>query len=144
MRQLYIMSKKRTGAYNRIRGHRAEQQIVNELKELGFIGVKSSRSESKSADDNKIDIVDTKNQLPCFIQIKHTLSTPQYFTIREESTVPNNKFCIIWDKQKRCKTNIVTVGSAVIMDKELFYELIKPYAKEETENRKCSSDIQGS
>lgn len=87
--------KKRNGAYNRNRGHRAEQKIVNELKALGFIGVVSSRSESKSTDDNKIDIVDKNNQLPCFIQIKHTLQTPQYFTIREESTVPNEKFVII-------------------------------------------------
>lgn len=144
MKHLLIMAKKRTGAYNRTRGHRAEQQIVNELKALGFEGVKSSRSESKSMDDNKVDIVDTKNQLPCYIQIKHTLSTPQYFTIREDSTVPNEEFCIIWDKQKRCKTNIVTIGSAVIMDKELFYKLIKPYAEEETKNGECPSDIQGS
>ena len=121
---------KRSGSYNRNRGHRAEQKIVNELKDLGFSGIVSSRSESKSADDNKIDIIDKNNKLPCYIQIKHTLQTPQYFNIREESTVPNEEFCIIWDKQKKCKTNIVTVGSAVIMDKQLFYKLIKPYAEE--------------
>ena len=98
---------KRSGSYNRNRGHRAEQKI-----------------------DNKVDIIDKNNKLPCYIQIKHTLQTPQYFSIREESTVPNEEFCIIWDKQKKCETNIVTVGSAVIMDKQLFYKLIKPYAKE--------------
>lgn len=127
---------RKSGAYNRNRGHRAEQKIVNELKELGFTGVVSSRSESKSADDNKIDIIDKENKLPCLIQIKHTLQTPQYFSIREESTVPNEEFCIIWDKQKRCETNIVTVGTAVIMDKRLFYKLIKPFA-----NGKSNSDI---
>lgn len=122
--------KKRTGSYNRNRGHRAEQKIVNELKELGFTGVVSSRSESKSTDDNKIDIIDKENKLPCYIQIKHTLQTPPYFSIREESTVPNEDFCIIWNKQKKCETNIVTVGSAVIMDKQLFYKLLKSYIKE--------------
>lgn len=122
-------AKKRTGAYNRSRGQRAEQKIVNELKALGFEGVVSSRSESKTTDDNKIDIIDKNNQLPCYIQIKHTLQTPQYFSIREESSAPNEKFCIIWDKQKRCATNIVTIGSAVIMDKQLFYKLIQPYTK---------------
>ena len=121
---------KRPGSYNRNRGHRAEQKIVKELKDLGFTGVVSSRSESKSTDDNKVDIIDKDNKLPCYIQIKHTLQTPQYFAIREESTVPNEEFCIIWDKQKKCETNIVTVGSAVIMDKQLFYKLIKPYAEE--------------
>ena len=88
-------SKKKTGKYNRDRGHRAEQKIVNELKELGFSGVVSSRSESKSMDDNKVDIIDKENKLPCFIQIKHTLQTPPYFTIREQTTVPKEKFCII-------------------------------------------------
>ena len=120
---------KKNGSYNRRRGQKAEQRIVKELKELGFTEVVSSRSESKSTDDNKIDIVDKSGKLPCNIQIKHTLQTPQYFSIREQSTVPNETFCIIWDKQKRCKTNITTVGTAVIMDKELFYKLIKPYAE---------------
>lgn len=124
-----MKNNRRSGSYNRNRGHRAEQKIVNELKELGFEGVVSSRSESKSMDDNKVDIIDKNNQLPCYIQIKHTLQTPQYFAIREESTIPNEDFCIIWDKQKRCNKNIITVGSAVIMDKQLFYKLIKPYAK---------------
>ncbi len=126
-----MKNKRRSGSYNRNRGHRAEQKIVKELKELGFKGVISSRSESKSTDDNKIDIIDKENKLPCYIQIKHSLQTPQYFTIREQSTVPNEDFVIIWDKQKKCETNIVTVGSAVIMDKKLFYRLIKPFTNEE-------------
>lgn len=95
-KSIILMKKnKKSGAYNRNRGHRAEQKIVKELKELGFDGVVSSRSESKSMDDNKVDIIDKNNQLPCYIQIKHTLQTPQYFSIREESSVPNEKFCII-------------------------------------------------
>lgn len=90
-----MKNKRRSGSYNRNRGHRAEQKIVKELKELGFKGVVSSRSESKSTDDNKIDIIDKENKLPCYIQIKHSLQTPQYFTIREQSTVPNEDFVII-------------------------------------------------
>ena len=45
--------------------------------------------------NNKVDIIDKEGKLPCSIQIKHTIATPQYFTIREESTVPNEEFCII-------------------------------------------------
>lgn len=121
---------KRSGAYNRNRGHRAEQKIVKELKELGFTEVVSSRNESKAMDDNKVDIVDKANKLPVFIQIKHQLATPSYFDIREQSTVPNERFVIIWDKQKKCEKNIITIGSIVMMDKKMFYELIKPYAEE--------------
>jgi len=122
------MAKKRSGAYNRTRGHRAEQKVVNELKELGFTEVVSSRSESKAMDDNKVDIIDKANKLPCYIQIKHQIQTPPYFQIRKQTTVPKEKFVILWDKQEAKNTNIVTVGRCAIMDINLFYSLIKPYA----------------
>ena len=124
------MGRKRSGAYNRTRGQRADQKVVNELKELGFVGCVSSRSESKSADDNKQDIIDKNNQLPfnMTIQIKHQIPYPQYFKIREESTRPNESFVVLWDKQESREKNIVTVGRCAIMDIDLFYKLIKPYA----------------
>ena len=126
------MGRKRLGAYNRNRGQRAEQKVVNELKALGFTGVVTSRSESKTMDDNKVDIIDKNNQLPfdINIQVKHQIPYPQYFKIREQSTVPNDTFVILWDKQESREKNIVTVGRCAIMDIGLFYKLIEPYAKE--------------
>ena len=126
------MGRKRSGAYNRNRGQRAEQKVVNELKALGFTGVVTSRSESKTTDDNKVDIIDKNNQLPfdINIQVKHQIPYPQYFKIREQSTVPNDTFVILWDKQEPREKNIVTVGRCAIMDIELFYKLIEPYSKE--------------
>lgn len=121
--------KKRTGAYNKRRGNAYEQKIAKELRELGFKNVKTSRQESKSADDNKVDIVDTGNKLPCSIQLKRTINTPQYFKIRSESTVDPKYFVLIWNKQEAKETNICSVGEAVILDKQFFYELIKPYAE---------------
>lgn len=124
------MAKKRTGSYNRTRGHRAEQRVVKELKDLGFSGVCSSRSESKAADDNKQDIIDKNNELPfdMTIQVKHQIQYPPYFRIREESTRDNSSFVILWDKQEPREKNIITVGRCAIMDIDLFYNLIKPYA----------------
>ena len=126
------MGRKRSGAYNSSRGQRAEQKVVNELKALGFTGVVTSRSESKTTDDNKVDIIDKNNQLPfgINIQVKHQIPYPQYFKIREQSTVPNNTFIILWDKLAPIETNIITVGRCAIMDIDLFYKLIEPYAKE--------------
>ena len=91
------MSRKRSGSYNRTRGIRAEQKVVNELKALGFDKIMSSRQGSKVTDDNKVDILDTDNQLPfgMNIQIKHQIPYPQYFKIREQSTVPNESFVIL-------------------------------------------------
>ena len=125
------MSRKRSGSYNRTRGIRAEQKVVNELKTLGFDKIMSSRQGSKATDDNKVDILDTENQLPfgMNIQIKHQIPYPQYFKIREQSTVPNESFVILWDKQEAKEKNIITVGRCAIMDIELFYKLIKFYGE---------------
>ena len=125
------MSRKRSGSYNITRGIRAEQKVVNELKALGFDKVMSSRQGSKATDDNKVDILDTENQLPfgMNIQIKHQIPYPQYFKIREQSTVPNESFVILWDKQEAKEKNIITVGRCAIMDIELFYKLIKFYGE---------------
>lgn len=82
------------GRYARTKGHKYEQQIVNELKELGFEGCRTSRYASKMKDDQKIDIVDLNNQLPCDLQAKKTQNIPNYFKIREESGADPHRFCI--------------------------------------------------
>ena len=81
-------------------------------------------------DDQKIDIVDLNNQLPCDIQAKKTQNIPNYFKIREESGADPSKFCILWAKQEPREKNIITVGEVAIIPKEFFYELIKPYINE--------------
>lgn len=88
-------TKKHRGRYARTKGHRYEQQIVKELKDLGFTGCQTSRFASKMKDDQKIDIVDLKNKLPIDIQLKKTQNIPNYFKIREESGQDPNKFCIL-------------------------------------------------
>lgn len=87
--------RKRSPGYSKSKGNAYEVQIARELRELGFKGIKTSRSESKSADDNKIDLVDTTGKLPLGIQLKKTKATPSYFKIRESSTCNNDDFCII-------------------------------------------------
>ena len=119
--------KKRTGAYNRNRGHNYETKIAKELRDLGFKGIVTSRSESKRMDDNKVDLIDTEGKIPCHIQLKKTIQTPNYFGIRSESTVDPEKVCIIWAKQEPKEKNICTVGEVAIIDKQLFYKLLKLY-----------------
>ena len=87
--------KQRSKSYSRNKGHAYEQKIAKELRELGFSEVVTSRSESKSMDDNKVDLIDKENKLPCAIQLKSTQSIPSYFKIRSESTVDPEKFVII-------------------------------------------------
>ena len=126
----YSPNKKKVslGKRNKQRGNEYERRIAKELTEIGF-DVVTSRSESKSADANKVDVIDRSNKLPCQIQIKRTSSTPSYFKIRQESTVPNEDFALIWNKQKNVNGRFMSDGECVIIDKELFYKLIKPYAE---------------
>lgn len=56
--------KKRNIKANKRRGNQYEQKIAKELRELGFEGCVTSRSESKSMDDQKVDIIDKNNELP--------------------------------------------------------------------------------
>ena len=79
---------------SRKRGIAYEVKIMNELKELGF-NIGTTRNYSKVEDDNKVDIYSIDNQLPIKIQIKKTQNTPQYFTIRSQSTVDPKDFCLI-------------------------------------------------
>ena len=117
---------------SRKRGIDYEVKIMNELKELGF-NVGTTRNYSKAEDDNKVDIYSIDNQLPIKIQIKKTQNTPQYFAIRSQSTVDPKDFCLIWNKQVKKNKNFCSEGECVIMDKELFYDLIKTkYGKEES------------
>lgn len=121
--------KKSIGARNRRRGNDYERKIAKELRDLGFSGVVTSRSESKNMDNNKVDLIDTENKLPCYIQLKKTTSTPQYFSIQKETTVPKDKFVILWNKQKNINDRFMSEGEVFIVPKELFYELIKPYGR---------------
>lgn len=95
--ELDIPQKKRTRSksYSRTKGHSYETKIAKELRDLGFNGIVTSRSESKSMDDNKVDLIDKENKLPCAIQLKCTQSIPSYFKIRSESTVNPEDFVII-------------------------------------------------
>ena len=91
-----VLNKKRAslGKRNRQRGNEYERRIVKELNDLGFNTV-TSRSESKRADDNKVDIIDLNHKLPVALQLKRVTSTPSYFKIREESTIPNKHFAVL-------------------------------------------------
>lgn len=129
------MANKRNGKYCKEKGNAYERKIARELNELGF-DVVTSRAESKNMDNNKVDLIDRSNKLPINIQTKKILKTPNYFSIRSESTVDPITFCIIWAKQESGEKNMKTVGEIALIDKKMLYQLLKPYA-----NGKGNSDI---
>lgn len=108
---------------NKAKGNHFELELVKGLKDCGYNGVVSARSQNKMADANKIDIVDMNGELPFNLQAKYTQNLPNYFTIRDACTDKNKPFCLAW--KKSMNNGEQSPGTVVIVPLEYFYELIK-------------------
>lgn len=100
-----------------------ELEIVNSLREIGFDGCVRAAGESKKVDNNKIDIIDTKGELPVNIQAKYTQNLPNYFTIRDACTDKSKPFCLLW--KKVAEEGSISKGSVAVIPLDFFYELLK-------------------
>lgn len=89
-----VEKKRRNLKRNRTRGHDYERLIANELRELGFPQVCTSRSESKSMDDKKVDLIDPEGKLYFYPQLKATINTPDYFGIAKGCPLKDKPFVI--------------------------------------------------
>jgi hypothetical protein len=95
---------KTNGRRNRTAGHNWEREVVIQLKSIGFVNVVTARSESKSRDDKKIDIMnkdeDANGRLPYNIQCKcesKVSAYPKYLSEMPKGDYPN----IIFHKQTK-------------------------------------------
>lgn len=70
-----------SGAASRQKGHREEREVARRMRLAGFTDAATSRSESKRADDLKIDLVWTG---PLAVQIKCTATQPNFRTLLDE------------------------------------------------------------
>lgn len=114
------------GNRNRTAGIRAELKIANELMDLGFDLVVSTRSESKNLDDKGVDLMQLKNcqvLLPCFLQVKKTINTPNVHEILASEL--DKPLVIVHTKEEKRKTRFYEVGDYVYMKKEFFYKLLQ-------------------
>lgn len=109
------------------KGASLEAEVVNRLKEIGYIGCCRSAGESRFADNNKIDIVDRDGKLPINIQCKNTQNTPNYFAIRDACTDKSKPFALVWKKAAEGGCN--SLGTVVIINIELFYKLMQLWKK---------------
>ena len=121
-------TKRSIGAKNRTRGHSYERKIVKELRELTKNeNIKSSRSESRTLDDMKIDVADIDNILPCYFQLKATQNVPSIKSINDEVGKKDKPLCILWAAQEIRDIKQICVGEYAIIPKQFFYELLKLY-----------------
>ena len=105
------------------KGNNFELEVATKLKEIGYTGVVSARSQDKRADANKIDLVDMNGELPVNVQCKYMANTPNYFTIRDACTDKDKPFVIVWKKATNNGSN--SPGTVAIIDSEYFYHLLE-------------------
>ena len=108
---------------NKNKGNNYELQIIRELTELGYSGLKSSRSQNRNLDNGKIDIAETEDSLSCYIQCKATKNTPNVEKINEDCSFKDRPLAVFWKKQNRITNNL----EFVIIPKNYFYNLIQKY-----------------
>ena len=113
----------KTASKSKRKGNSFELEIVHKLREIGYTGCVSSRSQDKLADANKIDIVDMNHELPVNIQSKYTQNLPNYFDIKDACTDKTKPFCLVW--KKAGKNGEDSKGTVAIIPINYFYELIK-------------------
>lgn len=107
------------------KGSAFETEVIKHLKEIGYTGCVRAAGESKKADNNKIDIVDTDHRLPINIQCKNTQNLPSYFAIRDACSDKTKPFCLAWKKAAEGGTN--SPGTVFIVPDNFFYELLQKY-----------------
>lgn len=117
--------KSKLAVKNRKKGQKFELDIIHELTDLGYKGLKSSRSESRTLDNAKIDIAETQDHLSCYIQAKATTNTPNIEKISAECSRKDRPLVIFWRKQNENKQEYVLVP------KDYFYKLLVNYDKKQ-------------
>ena len=90
---------------NKKKGNSFELEIVHKLREIGYEGCVSSRSQNKALDADKVDICDMNDELPVNIQSKYTQNMPNYFDIRYACSDKVKPFCMIWKKAGKDGSN---------------------------------------
>lgn len=108
------------GKRNKRKGNRFELEVINKLKEIGYIDCVSSRSKDKLADANKIDVI--SDSLPVLIQCKYSKNTPNYFGIEEACSDKSKPFTIIWKKTGDSGKN--SPGTLAMIPFNYFLELL--------------------
>lgn len=125
---------KTNGKRNRSAGHGFELCVVKHMKEHGFPHVVTSRSESRSRDNEGTDLINSKEiingRLPYNIQCKNVCSPLKYPPILGSMVKTKGVTNVIFHKcTKRSATNFIPVGNYAILSMEDFLLIISELNK---------------
>lgn len=123
------LSKKTSAKRNRTAGHSLERSVVDILKDIGFEHACTTRSESRSRDNDKIDIMnkdERKNgRLPYNLQCKNVVGVLKYAKVLSELPVTSSEInVVIHNQTKRSTTNFITVGQYAFLSMADFFQMV--------------------
>ena len=111
---------------NRSAGHAWERECVEMLREI-FPNIVTSRSESRSRDDQKVDLINrdefSNGKLPYNFQCKTTANTVNYSKLMDE--MPEGHNIILHKQTKRSGSRFMLKGRYAVVDIELLITLLK-------------------
>lgn len=106
------------------KGSAFEAEIVNMLKEIGYEDVCRAAGESRTLDNNKIDIYGSTE---CAVQAKCTQTLPNWFKIREACD-DERPLAIFW--KKVAEENSISKGKLAIVELDFFLKLLEVYHRQ--------------
>ena len=120
------------------KGSNWEYKVRDAIRKIGYTGVKTARGESRSTDNNNIDLIDTDNKLPVSVQCKSYKSCPDYNMIRQGCDVTDKPFVVAWhcsqpDDYFKIRKNkdldIPIEKDLMLIPADYFYELLDAYTR---------------
>lgn len=117
------------GKRNRRAGHGWERQLAELFREIGFPHVVTSRSESRSRDAQKVDLINKdeliNGRFPFNVQAKTTTNHVKYAKLLDEMPIIEGVTNIVIHKQtQKTGTRFLPIGEFVIMKLSDFKQLI--------------------
>ena len=100
---------------NRRAGHSYERQLAQEFREIGFVDCVTSRAESKTRDDQGVDLMNTG---PLNVQAKRYKAAPSYHAVLDAMPEEKGQINCIFHKRPH-------KGEVVVMGKADFMELVE-------------------
>ena len=118
------------GKRNRQAGHKWERQLAAIFRSIGFPHVVTTRSESKSRDNQKVDLINkdeaNNGRFPFNVQAKSATVSLKYAKLLSEMPKDRGVMNIVMHKQTRkVNNNFVESGRYVIMYLNDFVELVR-------------------
>ncbi len=122
--------KKTNGKRNRSVGHALERRIAEIFRSIGYPHVVTCRSESRSRDNQKVDLINkderVNGRLPYNIQCKNSVKAIKYpLALSEMPVVPGVKNVIIHRQTEKVGERFLTRGDYAVLHLEDFLDMVK-------------------